>query len=77
MRHGQHGHGDATQGPINDAAFLTLASEQMLRRIVITGRSDLGMPNCAEHDEGALTAREVNDLVALIMSWKQKGTAKE
>jgi cytochrome c oxidase cbb3-type subunit III len=71
--HGQEGHGKEKQGPINDPAFLALASEQVLRRFVITGRSDLGMPNCAEHEGGALTAPEVNDLVALLMSWKQKG----
>ena len=75
--HGQEGHGNAKHGAINDPAFLTLASEQVLRRFVITGRSDLGMPNCAEHEGGALTAPEVNDLVALLMSWKQKGTAKK
>lgn len=71
--HGQNGYKDSTVGPINDPAFLALASEQALRRIVITGRGDLGMPNCAEHDGGALTAVEINDLVALMMSWKQKG----
>ena len=30
--------------PINDPAFLALISDQALRRIVITGRPDLGMP---------------------------------
>ena len=75
--HGQEGHGKDRHGPINDPAFLTLASEQVLRRFVITGRADLGMPNCAEHEGGALTAPEVNDLVALLMSWKEKGTAKK
>ncbi len=75
--HGQEGKGDAKKGAINDPAFLTLASEQVLRRFVITGRADLGMPNCAEHEGGALTAPDVNDLVALLMSWKQNRTAKK
>jgi cytochrome c oxidase cbb3-type subunit III len=75
--HGQEGFGKEKQGPINDPAFLALASEQVLRRFVITGRADLGMPNCAEHEGGALTAPDVNDLVALMMSWKEKGTAKK
>jgi mono/diheme cytochrome c family protein len=75
--HGQDGKTDAPKGAVNDPAFLTLASEQVLRRFVITGRADLGMPNCAEHDGGALTAAEVSELVALLMSWKQNGTAKK
>jgi cytochrome c oxidase cbb3-type subunit III len=75
--HGPEGHGKEKRGPINDPAFLALASEQVLRRFVITGRNDLGMPNCAEHEGGALTASEVNDLVALLMSWKQQGTGKK
>jgi mono/diheme cytochrome c family protein len=73
--HGQNGNGNATAGAINDPAFLTLASAQVLRRFVITGRSDLGMPNCAEHEGGALTAPDVNDVVALLLSWKQPGAA--
>ena len=35
-------------GAINDPAFLALISDQALRRIVITGRPDLGMPTYAE-----------------------------
>ncbi len=73
-------HGDDGYGKhhvVNDPAFLTLASEQVLRRFVITGRGDLGMPNCADHEGGALAAGEINDLVALLMSWKQKGAAKK
>ncbi len=76
MCHGQEGRGTSDQGAIHDPAFLTLASEQVLRRFVITGRSDLGMPNCADHADGALTAQQVNDLVAMMMSWKQ-GAAKQ
>jgi mono/diheme cytochrome c family protein len=70
--HGQDGHIKPDYGAINDAAFLDLASEQALRRFVITGRADLGMPNCADHDGGALSGVDINDLVALMMSWKQK-----
>jgi len=74
--HGESGLGNEKLGPIHDPAFLGLASEQMLRRIVITGRNDLGMPNCTEHKDGVLTAPEVNDVVALLMSWKHKGSGK-
>lgn len=74
--HGDDGKGTKDMGPINDLAFLELASEQFLRRIVITGRPDLGMPNSAEStgrplDFQALTANDVNDVVALMMSWKK------
>ncbi len=45
--HGKDGRG-ADAGPINAPAFLTLISDQALRRYVITGRPDFGMPNYAE-----------------------------
>ena len=41
------GDGDR-RGAINDPAFLALISDQALRRIIITGRPDLGMPTFAE-----------------------------
>ena len=45
--HGEHGEGTRAAGAINDAAFLGLASDQFLRRLIITGRTDLKMPNYA------------------------------
>ena len=69
--HGDNGAGTKSLGPINDQPFLALSSEQMLRRIVITGRADLGMPNCDVGEGRPITAAEVNDLVALMMSWKR------
>ena len=44
--------GPKRSAPINDPAFLDLASEQVLRRFVITGRPDFGMPNCLEAKAG-------------------------
>ena len=35
-------------GALNDPDFLALLSDQALRRIAITGRSDLGMPGYSE-----------------------------
>ena len=60
---------------INDRAFLSLISDRELRRIVITGRPDLKMPNYAEKagrpdDFQPLTAGDVADLVALLASWR-------
>ncbi len=50
--HGPNGTGGerngATGGAINAPAFLALISDQALRRIIITGRPDLGMPTYAE-----------------------------
>ena len=52
-------------------AFLALISDQASRRIIITGRPDLGMPNYAEtdgrpEDFQPLTSAEIDDLVALL-----------
>jgi len=75
--HGQDGQGDEgdeSRLRINDPAFLALISDQALRRIVITGRPDLGMPSYAgkrpeDPDFEPLTSEEVTDLVALMASW--------
>jgi cytochrome c oxidase cbb3-type subunit 3/ubiquinol-cytochrome c reductase cytochrome c subunit len=82
--HGDQGQGgdDTGHGPgvgaINDRDFLALLSDQALRRFVITGRPDLGMPDYADphaRPEGfkPLTAEEVAHLVALLASWRQGG----
>jgi cytochrome c oxidase cbb3-type subunit III len=68
--------GGKPSGAINVPAFLTLYSDQALRRLVITGRPDLGMPDCTDRqgrpDEfKPLTSREVTDLVALLASWRE------
>jgi cytochrome c oxidase cbb3-type subunit 3/ubiquinol-cytochrome c reductase cytochrome c subunit len=64
---------------INDRAFLALISDQALRRIIITGRPDLGMPNYAEsagRPKGykPLTSGEIADVVALLAYWRQGGS---
>jgi cytochrome c oxidase cbb3-type subunit III len=63
-------------GAINDPSFLALISNQTLRRYIITGRPDLGMPNCKDKtarsdDYQAMTNAEITDLVALLASWRQ------
>jgi mono/diheme cytochrome c family protein len=76
--HGDEGKGIEKEGQftlrINDPAFLALISDQALRRYVITGRPDLGMPNYAgkrpeESDFEPLSSREVTDVVAWMSSW--------
>jgi cytochrome c oxidase cbb3-type subunit III len=86
--HGERGHGrifsgeigGKRAGPINVPAFLSLMSDQALRRLVITGRPDLGMPACNDRlgrpDEfKPLTSRQVTDLVALLASWRDGARA--
>jgi len=72
--HGADGAGDGA-GRLNDPDFLLLASNQMLRRIIITGRPDLGMPNFAVTDGRGqdfrpLSSADIDDLVALLASWR-------
>jgi len=84
MCHGNAGKGRKVDGvevlTINNPAFLALVSDKVLRRIAITGRPDLGMPNYAEKGEGRmddftpLTAEQITDLGAYLASWR-KGTA--
>jgi mono/diheme cytochrome c family protein len=82
--HGKDGEGIERDGKlrrkIHDPAFLALVSDQELRRLVITGRPDLGMPAYdgkagRPSDFRALTSAEIDDLVALLASWRQGGTA--
>jgi len=61
---------------INDPVFLALISDQALRRIIITGRPDLGMPDYAgprpeQPTFHPLMPGQVNDLIALLTSWRQ------
>lgn len=78
--HGPNGAGGetgyASGGAINNAAFLALISDQALRRIIITGRHDLGMPNFAQTDGRPddfkpLTSEEIDELVALLAAWRR------
>jgi cytochrome c oxidase cbb3-type subunit 3/ubiquinol-cytochrome c reductase cytochrome c subunit len=69
---GCHGSSDGksgTHGPVLDPAFLALTSDQALRRIVITGRHDLGMPDYRTRTYKnfvPLTNQDVADVVAFV-----------
>src|SRR5262249_37305739 len=82
--HGKEGEGVERDGrlrrKINDPAFLALISDQALRRIIITGRPDLGMPAYdgtagRPGDFRPLTSAQIDDLVALLASWRQGSPA--
>jgi mono/diheme cytochrome c family protein len=74
--HGPGGRGEKdghplAGGAINNQAFLELISDQALRRIIITGRPDLGMPAYNHPDRPPVTAVEIDDLIALLRCWRQ------
>jgi mono/diheme cytochrome c family protein len=67
---------------INAPAFLALISDQALRRIIITGRPDLGMPGYADSrpsspDFRPLNSQELSALVALLADWREGVAANE
>jgi len=70
MCHGDVGQGSDDAGAIDDPAFLMLVSDQALRRYIITGRPDFGMPNYIDRDDAELTSEEINDLIALLANWR-------
>jgi mono/diheme cytochrome c family protein len=74
--------GERQIGAINDQAFLALISDRALRRYVITGRPDLGMPafdgnNGRPPEFRPLSSAEIDDLVALLAYWRQSGPGKD
>ena len=78
--HGKHGEGGSKAAKINDVALLSLFSDLELRRIVITGRPDLGMPDYADvrgrgPDFHPLNDQEITDLVELLRQWRRQGSA--
>ena len=69
-------------GAINDPDFLALISDQALRRCVIAGRPDLGMPDYADptsrpDDFRPLLHQDVTNVVALLADWRQSGSVQE
>jgi cytochrome c oxidase cbb3-type subunit 3/ubiquinol-cytochrome c reductase cytochrome c subunit len=84
--HGSQGQGandgERQVGAINQLAFLALISDQALRRYVITGRPDLGMPSFDGHNGRPaefhpLSSAEIDNLVALLASWRRGGLGKD
>jgi len=71
--HGLEGRG-GNAGALRSAAFLALASHELIRRTMIVGRPDLGMPNfrvlgVMSPPRRPLTSREISDVLAYMLSW--------
>jgi cytochrome c oxidase cbb3-type subunit 3 len=67
--------GDTPPGRLNNRSLLSLLSNQVLRRIIITGRPDLGMPSYQDkrgRDDNyqPLSSEQIDDLVALLAHWR-------
>ncbi|MBV8904806.1 MAG: c-type cytochrome [Acidobacteriia bacterium] len=70
-----HGQG-AKIGPVTDASYLQLSSDQLLRTSIIVGRPDLGMPDYRNLNMGrALSNQDIADLVAYLVSVRPPGEA--
>ena len=68
---------DANVGAVADPDFLALISNQALRRIIITGRPDLGMPSYADasgrpDNFAPLTSAEIDAIVALLAALRDR-----
>lgn len=75
--HGADGEGGKITGANNNPEFLALASDQILRRVIITGLPELGMPDYKSDkhrssDFKPLTSAQIDDLVALLAHWRAK-----
>jgi cytochrome c oxidase cbb3-type subunit III len=70
--HGPEGKGGPKGGPIADAAYLALVSDQALRTAVIAGRTDLGMPDWRGDIPGQpLTRQQIADVVAWLAAQRR------
>jgi len=84
--HGPNGQGlerdHQLRRKINDQSFLALISNKELRRYIITGRPDLGMPPYDGKKERpadfqSLTSAQIDDVVALLADWREAEPAKD
>ncbi len=71
--HGDRGQGTSDAGPLRDHALAELLSDQLLRRIIITGRADLGMPSYVDSGNNSslgrpLTSDEIVNLAGYVRS---------
>jgi cytochrome c oxidase cbb3-type subunit III len=73
--HGSGGRGGNRAGSIVDDSFLTLASDQYLRTIVIVGRPELGAPDWRGNVPGQpMSQQDVSDVVAWLSAQRPRLT---
>jgi cytochrome c oxidase cbb3-type subunit 3 len=71
--HGSEGGGTRKGSAITNDSFLALVSDQGLRTIVITGRSELGAPDWRGNVPGhPMTDQEITDVVAWLATRRAK-----
>jgi len=66
--HGRDGRGAAVAGSVVDPSYLALATDQLLRTTVITGRRLFGMPDWQHSPGKPLQPQEITDVVAWLIS---------
>jgi mono/diheme cytochrome c family protein len=69
--HGTNGSGTVAAPGLNDANFLSVASDGFLLGTIIRGRMHTGMRSFGQHGDGiaSLTARDVTDIATYIRFW--------
>jgi mono/diheme cytochrome c family protein len=78
--HGKDGKNDG-MGSLLDPSYLASTSDQLLRRLIVTGRSDLGMPDYSgklgrEPNFQPLNLAEIRDVTAWLISHRHSTTPK-
>ena len=75
--HGSGAKGGPKAGPVTNAAYLSLISDQGLRTIVITGRPDFNAPDWRENRPGQpMTDQQISDVVAWLAAQRPKQPAQ-
>lgn len=71
--HGAGGRGGSHAGAIADPSFLSLASDQYLRTIVIVGRPELGAPDWRGNVPGKpMSQQDISDVAAWLSAQRPK-----
>ena len=63
-------------GPINDAHYLALISDQGLRTTILAGRPEEGMPDWRSVAATPLSDQQVTDIVAWLATFRKKSAAQ-
>jgi cytochrome c oxidase cbb3-type subunit 3 len=76
--HGEGDKGGPKAGSVSNPSYLSLISDQGLRTIVITGRSDFGAPDWRANVAGhPMSGQEITDVVAWLAAQRPKPSAPQ